>query len=75
MQLNPAGPQLLMLLMVVVTVILGAWIVIRAIRRRPVGLFAAVLVGLFVLYTLALVGTGAASRATDLKPGDSRCFE
>jgi len=74
-QENPAGPQLLMLMLVGASIILGAWIAVRLVARRPTGSLTAALAGLLLLYAAALVGVSAASPATALKPGDLKCFD
>jgi hypothetical protein len=74
-QENPGGPQLLMLLMVLATVILVVMVTIRASGRRPVGRLVAILGGLVLLYAIAVVGVSAASGTTNLKPGDGKCFD
>lgn len=74
-QENAAGPQLLMLVMVGASIMLGAWIVVRLVAGRPAGRLAAAFAGLLLLYTAALLGVSAASGATTLKPGDVKCFD
>jgi len=74
-QENAAGPRLLMLMMVVVSIGLGIWIAGRLVARRSAGPLVAILAGLLLLYAAALVGVGVASGATTLKPGDTKCFD
>lgn len=73
--MDPSGPQLLMLLVLLVAAALAVWIAVRAARRRPVGRLAGILAGLILLYSAALIGVSAASGTTDLELGDTKCFD
>jgi hypothetical protein len=74
-QENAAGPQLLMLMTVVVSIGLGIWIAGRLVARRRAGPFVAILAGLLLLYAAALLVVSAASSTTTLKTGDMKCFD
>ena len=73
--MNPAAPQLLMLMVVAAALTLLVWIAVRAIRGRSIRLPVAVLSGLVAVYLGGLLGASAASRAADLKPGALKCFD
>jgi hypothetical protein len=74
-QENPAGPQLLMLLVVLAAIVLGGFIAIRLVAGRPWGRLVALLSGLLLAYFVALVGVSAASGMSTLKTGDIKCFD
>ena len=74
-QMNPAAPQLVMLLLVVATIVLITWIAFRAVRSRPVRVLAACAGGLVALYAMALVGVSLAGGTENLRPGDVKCFD
>ena len=74
-QMNPGGPQLLMLLFVLILVVLVIAIAVRAIRRRPIGRLSAIAASLVIVYLAGLGGVGLATRTADLGPGDVKCFD
>lgn len=74
-QMNPGGPQLVMLLFVLAVLIMLVWIAVRAIGRCPVWQLAASLAGLVILYAAALVAVALATNAGTLRSGDEKCFD
>ncbi len=74
-QMDPGGPQLLMLLFVLSTVVLLISIAVRAIRHRPLGRLAAILASLVIVYSGCLLGFSLWTKAADLGPGDLKCFD
>lgn len=75
LQMNPGGPQLLMMLFVLAVVLLAIWILVRAIGTRSIRRLLAILAGIVILYAGGLIGVALATRADNLRPGDSKCFD
>jgi hypothetical protein len=64
-----------MLLVVLAAIVLGVWIAVRLVARRPWGRLVALLLGLLLVYAGALLGVSAASGMSTLKTGDIKCFD
>jgi hypothetical protein len=64
-----------MLLVVLAAIVLGVWIAIRLVARRPSGGLVALLLGLLLVYLAALLGVSVASGVSTLETGDIKCFD